>query len=507
MLKIKTSNINKIQNKIFPNFQINKISKISKIQKNFFFSLHKYKKLFNIPKKYFSSQQETQNTEDSLVLSKSEKVFSKILLRNIRYFDKTPLKSNINQPLYNNIEDKLAKNFNFSEENEELNQHYLSDENNAESEIIYSTPKSFYVDWMESNLSEGKFTIKINSQSKNIIFEDLFNNLNNIKDSSNLFVVNFDNDNSDAELLSDSEEILDENRFILDYSKEFFEENKEKKRFDFTYEFDKNKPNQLIFYCEKLFVNDVITAEEFSEIKRLPFISGRNLKYTQDQNIFENQYDNFSELLNDIRIMEKIDKIPEHQDLRIKFDLNLNYFRADHKIEAKVNKPCGVKDHYVYVITNEDNCEKFQDLGVANKVDSGEFFRDFVEMINKNNYNKKFKLLITRNNLELITSREDGYDSLIEKIENFSNDIKESDEEIISEINEFKNNQVSLKLNKNNFIDLILGDLSFSNEGLIENFNFILKNVNKLRPASVKNNYIKNISVFVNDIEFRLRLK
>ncbi len=472
-------------------------------------------------KKFCSNEEnlDTSNTKsDLLLLSKQEKVLSKVLLRNIRYYDKHDFNNQDKNILYHDISKKLISNFNFSDENEFLNDHYLIDDNNVESNIIYSTQKSFYVDWLNSNLSKGKFVIKIKSQSKNIIFEDLFNTLNNLKDENSLFVINFDNNaNNDEtgvnkneeenELISDSEDIITSSKNILDYPKEFLEDNKDRRKFDFVYNFDKNKPNQLIFFCEKLFVNDIINAEELSEIKRLAFVSGRNLKYTQDQNIAGNQYDSFQDALADIRILEKLDRMPEYQDVKLVFDLNLNCKRPDHKIEAKIKMPHGGSNQFIYVIADREKIDSFAQVEGISKIDDGEFFTEFVEKFNKNNYNKKYKLLIEKNNLEAISQKAEIYDQFIEKAIGFKNHIKNNKEEIISEIEDSLENKIHLALTKNNNIEVNIGDLNLCNEGLNENFSFMKKQILKLKPKTVKKNYIKNISVFVNGIELRLKNK
>jgi len=540
---IKLSNIPKAdltkKNFLFKIANFNILNTNCKKYKNSFSeNLNNKKKFFEIQTKEYSQNDDLKTSglnnsnensneyhdninlnKELLLLSKSEKVFSKVLLRNIRYYDKNNFSNQNKNNLYEEISNKLIKNFNFSEESQDINDHYLIDENNVESNIINSTQKKFYVDWMNSNLSQGKFVIKIKSQSKNIIFEDLFTNLRNLKDENSLFVVNFDNNTNEGQdasnfnnqneddLLSDGEDIPNANKNILDYPKDFLEENKDRGKFDLVYHFDKNKPNQLIFFCEKLFVNDIITAEELSEIKKLAFISGRHLKYTQNQSIEENQYNSFTEVLEDIRILEKLERLNELQNINIVYDLNLLYSRRDHTIKTKIKLPNVIENQFIYVITNNENLNNLLNAPGINKVDTGEFFSEFVNMIDKNSYNKKYKLFISKENLDIITQKNEEFERFLEVAKEFKKQVQNNDEEIVNEVNIFRKNLTSLRLNNNNKIEADLGDLSFSDKFLHENFSFLKKQILRLKPKSLKSTYIKSISIFVNNEEFRIKIK
>ena len=59
--------------------------------------------------------------------------------------------------------------------------------------------------------------------------------------------------------------------------------------------------------CEKLFINDIISAEDLAYIKSLAPINNRNFKFTQNQNLLNNQYENFESAINEIRIFEKME--------------------------------------------------------------------------------------------------------------------------------------------------------------------------------------------------------
>lgn len=511
-------------------FNIKNFTNLRKFTKKSFVNLKNINPIFNKANLFnFSNQQAHENKDletdfqlntdsinasalenqdrDLLMLSKQEKVFSKVLMRNIKYYSS-------NSQLHDSIANKLISTFNFSEENDEGDKkHFLVDDTNAESDLIYSTSKSFYVDWANSDFSQGKVVLRIKAQSKNIIFEDLFNSIENVKDENSLFVVNFDGrsaaENEENELFSDSEEILNSNKNMLDYPRELLEEpNKDRRKFDVVYNFDTTKPNQLLFFCEKLFVNDIISARELSEIKQLAFVANRNLKYSQDQNRLENQYDSVAEAFGDIRIMQKLERLDETSDLKVVFDLNLLYWRPDHKIDAKIKLPKTIENKYIYVISDKENLEFLSKVPGITKLDNGEFFEEFVSMIDKNSYNKKFKLFIAKNNLEIITQKAEIYERFEAKAPGFQNHIRNNEEEIIAEVTDVQENKINVCLGKDNKINVNLGDLTLSNENLIENFGFLKKQILKLKPSTVnKKNYLKNASLYINNVEFRLKNK
>lgn len=546
-LKIQTQNINLNLNLNLKKFQVYNFSEQQQQHEQ---ELNSNKNNSNNNNNLSASSENQNSSRDLLLLSKQEKVYSKVLLRNIRFYANNSNNNNNNNnkqnPLYDSVSNKLINTFNFSEENQDLqaaasaassiekdyehsniiNQHYLLDENDSESNLIYSTHKSFYVDWTNSNFTQGKFALRIKSQSKNIIFEDLFNSLQNIKDENSLFVVNFDSQGAEGQnsafssktqdtaadehdLLSDSEDALNRSRHLLDFPKDSLEESaKDRRKFDLHFNYDSSKPNQLLFFCEKLFVNEIISAEELSEIKRLAFISNRNLKYTQDQSLNGNQYESSAEALADIRVLQRLERLQESTDIKAVFDLNLLFSRSDHKLDAKVKMPKGAENLLVYVISDKDNLEFLSKVPGISKLDSGEFFEEFVNMIDKDSYNKKFKLFIAKNNLEIITQKAEVYERFEEKSPGFQNHIRNNEEEIISEVTDVLENKINVRLGKDNRIEANIGDLTLGDESLLENFAFLKKQILKLKPQTVsKKNYIKNVSLFVNNVEFRLKNK
>jgi len=94
-------------------------------------------------------------------------------------------------------------------------------------------------------------------------------------------------------LLSDGEDALSLSKNVLDFPKDLLQESSKdcSRKFDLVYEFNRNKLNHLLFFCEKLLLNDIISADELSEIKKIAFVANRNLKYSQDQSLLENQYE------------------------------------------------------------------------------------------------------------------------------------------------------------------------------------------------------------------------
>jgi ribosomal protein L1 len=493
----------------------------------------------------FNLQNNNNNNDDDsdfLILSNEEKILSKVLLRNILYSDKNPLanndnnndnNNNTNNNFYNKISNILLTNFNYSEN--ELN----NINNNIENSLIYQTPKKFYIDWTSSKLTEGKFNLRISTQSKNIIFEDLFLKVKNKKQENEVLLFNQkvksnskkinnkeSSSESESDLLSNSSsqedkeitEEFQEKLNELDFPSDFFNfsDTNKTSKFNFEINFDRKKPNQVLFFCEKLFINDIISADDLAYIKTLAPITGRNFKFTQNQNLLNNQYEDFEEAINEIRIYEKIEGLNNSTALmKLRIDLNLLYSREDHRINKKISLDFSKEKKFAYVITNFSDVEKLSKINFVEKCDSGDYLNNFIEKVTSENYQRNYKIFMLNKDSEILVNNY-SYKNLLEKIGekntlSFFNTVEEMEKEIF----EFSNPRFDIKLNKDNYIEVPVGYLNFSNEILFENYMKIkkeilneLKNLKKslinLRP---KNNFVKKISIFVEENEFRIKEK
>lgn len=489
---------------------------------------------------YLNSQMENEGVEedsDFLILTKEEKILSKILLRNILYSDKDPLPNkNINSnneeenfienEFHKKISEILLNNFNFSERDMDRNSrhNYNSDFENS---LIYQTPKRFYIDWSSSKIREGKFNLKISTQSKNIIFEDLFTPINNKLEENEISLIkegqnqrNSSSSESDSDLFSSEEDQeisdLEDKLQEYNYPSDFFDFSNTNKtsKFNFEINFDRRKPNQVLFFCEKLFINDIISAEDLAYIKSLAPISGRNFKFSQNQNLLGNQYENFEEAINEIRIFEKMEGL-KNPLLSLRVDLNLNHSIEDHKFEKNIPLNIHNEKKFAYLLCKEDNQENenLRKIPGLNKCDNGEFLNEFIENVNEENYNKNFKLFILNEDNHILLDNP-LYENLIMNIGeknhiNFFN----TKEDLEKEINQFINPSANMKLNKQNFVEVPLGYLNYPNEVLRENFINIKKelfkqieNIKKnTRNLRNKNTYVKKASLNIGVKEFRIK--
>ena len=67
--------------------------------------------------------------------------------------------------------------------------------------------------------------------------------------------------------------------------------------------------------------------------------------------------------------------------------------------------------------------------------------------------------------------------------------------DVTKAINEIKSGKVEYRLDKNNIIHLGFGKVSFGAEKLAENYDVIMNAIIKAKPAAVKGQYVKSISV------------
>ena len=67
--------------------------------------------------------------------------------------------------------------------------------------------------------------------------------------------------------------------------------------------------------------------------------------------------------------------------------------------------------------------------------------------------------------------------------------------DVTKAIADIKAGKVEYRLDKTNIIHCLVGKTSFTEEQLMENFNALMAAINKARPAAVKGQYLKSISV------------
>ena len=67
--------------------------------------------------------------------------------------------------------------------------------------------------------------------------------------------------------------------------------------------------------------------------------------------------------------------------------------------------------------------------------------------------------------------------------------------DVTKAINEIKSGKVEYRLDKSNIIHLGFGKISFGSEKLLENYETIMEEIQKAKPAAAKGQYIKSIAI------------
>ena len=67
--------------------------------------------------------------------------------------------------------------------------------------------------------------------------------------------------------------------------------------------------------------------------------------------------------------------------------------------------------------------------------------------------------------------------------------------DVTKAVNDIKAGKIEYRLDKNNIIHVPVGKASFSEEQLKENFEALMGAINKAKPASLKGQYLKSVSL------------
>ncbi len=67
--------------------------------------------------------------------------------------------------------------------------------------------------------------------------------------------------------------------------------------------------------------------------------------------------------------------------------------------------------------------------------------------------------------------------------------------DVTKAINDIKAGKIEYRLDKTNIVHVPVGKASFSEEKLLENFNTIMEALVKAKPATLKGQYMKSISI------------
>lgn len=168
--------------------------------------------------------------------------------------------------------------------------------------------------------------------------------------------------------------------------------------------------------------------------------------------------------------------------------LNLDTKKADQQLRGAIVLPKGTgKNVRVLVIAKGDNAEKAKNAGADYVGDV-----DMIEKIEKENWFEFDTMIATPDMMPLLgkIGRVLGPRGLMPnpKTGTVTMDVEKA-------VNEVKAGRVEYRTDSFGNVHGIIGKVSFSEEDLIANLNAFVAAILKVKPATVKGDYVKNISI------------
>ena len=168
--------------------------------------------------------------------------------------------------------------------------------------------------------------------------------------------------------------------------------------------------------------------------------------------------------------------------------LNLDTKKADQQLRGAVVLPKGTgKTVRVLVIAKGDNAKKAKDAGADYVGDI-----DMIEKIEKENWFEFDTMIATPDMMPLLgkIGRVLGPRGLMPnpKTGTVTLDVEKA-------ISEVKAGRVEYRTDSYGNVHGIIGKVSFSEEDLLENLDAFVKTILKVKPSTVKGEYVKNISI------------
>jgi len=189
-----------------------------------------------------------------------------------------------------------------------------------------------------------------------------------------------------------------------------------------------------------------------------------------------------------IELVKKMSKAKFDESIEIHFSLNIDPKKGDQQIRSTVSLPHGtgktvkiaafvskekedeVKKAGADFVGSEDLIEKIK------KTEKTDFQIAVAEPIMMRNLAKIAKILGTR--------------GLMPSPKNET--VTQNPAKTVTEL---KKGKISFKNDDTANIHVVIGKISFSDDKILENYETLLKTIQKLKPASSKGTYIKNISI------------
>lgn len=174
--------------------------------------------------------------------------------------------------------------------------------------------------------------------------------------------------------------------------------------------------------------------------------------------------------------------------IEVAMRLNVDPKKADQQLRGAIALPKGTgKEVRVLVIAKGDNAKKAQEAGADYVGDV-----DMIEKIEKENWFEFDTMIATPDMMPLLgkIGRILGPRGLMPnpKTGTVTMDVEKA-------IAEVKAGRVEYRTDSYGNIHGVIGKASFSEEDLLENLNAFVANILKVKPATVKGEYVKNISI------------
>ena len=174
--------------------------------------------------------------------------------------------------------------------------------------------------------------------------------------------------------------------------------------------------------------------------------------------------------------------------IEVAMRLNVDPKKADQQLRGAIALPKGPgKEVRVLVIAKGDNAKKAQEAGADYVGDV-----DMIEKIEKENWFEFDTMIATPDMMPLLgkIGRVLGPRGLMPnpKTGTVTMDVEKA-------IAEVKAGRVEYRTDSYGNIHGVIGKASFSEEDLLENLNAFVANILKVKPATVKGEYVKNISI------------
>lgn len=174
--------------------------------------------------------------------------------------------------------------------------------------------------------------------------------------------------------------------------------------------------------------------------------------------------------------------------IEVAMRLNLDTKKADQQLRGAIVLPKGTgKTVRVLVIAKGDNAKKAKDAGADYVGDL-----DMIEKIEKENWFEFDTMIATPDMMPLLgkIGRVLGPRGLMPNPKTGTVTL-----DVVTAINEVKAGRVEYRTDSYGNIHGIIGKASFSEEDLLENLTAFVKSILRVKPATVKGDYVKNISI------------